>query len=261
MKRRVLALVALTTALAGVTSPAVGGRQDVAIVRVGNLVLRANGAVIPQVLPQRRYAPVHFQGYGSIRAVNGAVPPAATRAVVNFDRDGRLNVRGLPVCPPSRVRLLPPLPARHACRRAVVGTGRITATVALPGIGPVKVSSPLTIFNGPKQGKNATAILHAWTKFPVPEIYAPVVTLERRRQGVRASVDIPEIAGGFGSITRIQVNIGRRWRFRGGKLSYAAARCSRGVLTTNGRFDFDDGTVIYGSLFTPCRVRSARRVR
>lgn len=265
MRKRWNVTGALTAALAvaiAVAAPAFGGREDVAIVRVNGLELRANGAVVPQGLPLRRYAPVRFAGYGNVRALNGGIPPAAKRVVVNFDRDGRPAANGLPACPPSRVAALPPLLARQACRGAIVGTGTLQGIIALPGLGPVKVTSPLTIFNGPRRGRNLTAVLHAWTKLPVPEIYAPVATLERRAGGgVRVSLDVPEIAGGLGSITRLAVKIGRRWRFRGRRPSYTSARCSRGVLITRGRFGFADGTVISGDIFTPCHVKRARRRR
>jgi len=241
-------------------SPALGGRQDVAIVKVGNLVLRANGGITPQALPRRRYAPIRFQGYGTIKSRDGSLPPEVTRTVINFDRDGRLNVRGLPVCPLARVKSLSPPLARRACKGAIVGSGKVEATLNVPILGSVQVTSPLTIFNGPRQGRNPTAILHAWTTLPVPEVYAPIVTLERRRQGVRASVDIPDLAGD-GVITGIRVKIGRRWRFRGKKPSYTSARCSRGILTTGGRFEFNDGKVISGTLYTPCQARPIRRGR
>lgn len=255
------AIAAAVITAAVIAAPAaLGGRQDVAIVKIGNLVLRANGGITPQALPRRRYAPIRFQGYGTIRSRDGSLPPEATKAAVNFDRDGRLNVNGLPSCPPARVEALPPPLARRACKGAIVGSGKVEATLQVPILGPVQVTSPLTIFNGPRQGRNPTAILHAWTTLPVPEVYAPIVTLERRPQGVQARVDLPDLAGD-GVITGIRVKVGRRWRFRGKRPSYASARCSRGILTTGGRFEFDDGKVISGTLYTPCQVRRARRGR
>ena len=77
---------------------------DAATVEVGPLVLHADGGFEPRQLPRRAYAPIDFQGYFDISAKGGGVPAEIEQAIVDFDRDGRLNVRGLPTCPVERIR-------------------------------------------------------------------------------------------------------------------------------------------------------------
>jgi hypothetical protein len=44
------------------------------------------------------------------------------------------------------------------------------------------------------------------------------------------------------------------YRADGRKRSYVSARCSDYILQTKGFFSFADGTVVYGSVFKPCRM-------
>jgi hypothetical protein len=227
-----------------------------AYVRVGNLVLRADGGFAPRDLPKKRYAPIRFQGHGEIETTDGSVPPALRHVKVEFDRDGRLTTGGLPVCPPSRIEATTSQQARQRCRGAIVGTGHVGAIVSLVDA-RLKIRSPLTLFNGPREGRNRTVIAHAQATVPVFESYVVVVPIERRRGtfGYRSSFDIPKIAAGLGSLTHIDVKVGRRYSFRGTKRSYVSARCSDGILQTQGYFGFADGTVVYGSVFKICRSR------
>jgi len=234
----------------------VGATANAAYIRIGNLVLRADGGFEPRVLPKRRYAPIRFQGYGDIRTTDHSVPPALRHVKIEFDRDGRLSTGGLPVCRPSRLEATTTKRARERCRQAIVGTGHLRGIVTL-GDARLKIESPLTLFNGPREGRKWTVIAHAQTTVPTFESYVVVVPVERRRgtYGYRSSFDVPRIAGGLGALTHIDAKIGRRYRFRGTKRSYVSARCSDGILQTQGYLSFADGTVVYGSLFRGCTAR------
>jgi len=252
MQKRLLAMGLLLTACAVL----VAGTAGAATVRVGTLVLHADGGFQPTLLPRRSYAPIRFQGHGEIKTTDGSVPPALRHVKVEFDRDGRLTTAGLPVCAPSRIEATTAKQARNRCAGAIVGRGHVGAILSF-GASRIKVRSPLTLFNGPRQDGNITVIAHAQTTVPVFQSYVVVVPIERRRgiYGYRSSFDIPEIAGGAGALTNIDAKIGRRYSFRGARRSYVSARCSDYILQTQGYFSFDDGNVIYGSVFKPCRMR------
>lgn len=227
-----------------------------ALVRVNGLVLRADGGFQPSSLPRHQFVPIHFEGYADIAATDGGTPPALEQAVVDFDRDGRLTPGGLPVCPPERVAEASTAEARQVCAGAIVGSGRIEASIGLAS-GPVAVRSPLTIFNGPPLGGQPTVVLHAQTTMPSTQTYAIVVPIERRRgrYRYRATVDLPPIAAGLGAITHIAVRVGRRFSVNGQRHSYVSAHCSSGILKTHGRFTFADGTIIDGNVETACTPR------
>ncbi len=185
------------------------------------------------------------------------MPVALQQAVLEFDRDGRLSTRGLPTCSVSQIEEATPQEARKVCKDSIVGTGHVAASIALPGQAPVLATSLLTLFNGPPQNGNPTVILHARTTVPAPQTFAMVVPIERRSGAFsyRATINVPPIADGYGALTHIDAKIGRLYSVGGRRLSYASARCSSGILQTQGRFSFADGTVMSGSVSEPCSVR------
>jgi hypothetical protein len=248
--------IAVLLALAAVLAVALPGGAGADRVRWGKLVLIANGGFEPRQLPKRAYAPIRFEGQADIKMVDGSVPPAVRRIRLDFDRDGKLTTAGLATCSPESIAAATPEQARRTCAAALVGTGSVEATIALPGRAPVDVGSPLSLFNGPRLDGNATAIAHARTTFPVTETYVVVIPIEQRRgtYRYRATFDIPEIAGGAGAITHVDARVGRRYRAGGEERSYASARCSDGILQTRGLASFADGLVISGNLFKPCRA-------
>jgi hypothetical protein len=252
MQKRVLAIMGLLA----VGAILLAGSAGAATVRVGTLVLHADGGFEPQLLPKRTFAPIHFQGYGRIKTTDGSLPPALQHVKVEFDHDGRVTTAGLSVCRPSEVEAATPQEARRRCKDAIVGEGHIGAAVDLLGFARIGLRSQLTLFNGPRRDGNPTVILHAQAPFPVSETYVVVVEIERRKgtYGYRTEFDVPPIAGGLGSLTDIDAKIGRLYRVHGATRSFVAARCSDSILQTQGYFSFADGNVISGSVFKVCRA-------
>lgn len=242
--------------LALIAATAIVGTATGALVEVDNIVLRADGGFQPQTLPRRSYAPIEFEGRVDIAAKGGGRPSPLKQALVDFDRDGRLSVAGLPACAPESIAQVGTAEARGICRGALVGKGRVEALVALPS-GTVKAASALTIFNGPRLGSLPTAVLHARFTVPATETYAILVPIEQRRGDFRyrARLDLPPLAGGLGALTHVDVEIGRRYRAGGRNRSYTSARCSDNILQTHGRFSFEDGTVIDGLVEKYCHSK------
>lgn len=242
----------------------IGGAEG-AMVRVGRIVIRADGGFTPRKLPRRAYAPINFRGHADISSTDAGPVPALQQARLEFDRDGRLSTRGLPTCAPSRLANTNTDEARRRCGEAIVGTGHIDAVITIPGRSPVPVSSPLSIFNGPPSGGHPTAVAHAHIDSPFPETYVVVIPIEplQGSYSYRATLDVPEISGGYGAITHIDAKIGRRYQARGSTHSYTSARCRDGIFETRGAFLFEDGTLIEGSVAKPCTAlpqpRRARR--
>ncbi len=246
-----LAVAALATAAVLLTGPASG-----ALVEVNGLVLRADGGFHPQLLPRRQFAPIDFEGHVDVSAKGGGRPSPLRQALIDFDRDGRLDVAGLPTCAPESIANASVEEARRICRGSIVGDGHVEALVSLSS-GTVPTSSLLTIFNGPPLNGRPTAILHAQFTVPATQTYAIVVPIERRRGEFRyrARIELPPLAGGLGALTHLDVKIGRRYRAGGRPHSYVSARCSDNILRTHGRFSFEDGTIIDGQVEKYCRQK------
>jgi hypothetical protein len=246
----------LTAALLACAFPLASVGAQAALVQVNGLVLRADGGFTPRKLPQRAFAPIDFQGFAKVTAMSGGVPPPLERVLLDFDRDGRLTTAGLPTCAPSQIETASPSEARSRCPGAIVGTGSVKALIAREGQAPLPATSALTLFNGPRQGGNPSVVFHAQTTVPALQTFAVLVPIVRRSgaYSYRATLELPPIADGKGSLVYVKVKVGKRFRSAGAERSYVSARCSDSVLETLGRFDFADGTVIYGPVMKPCTV-------
>jgi hypothetical protein len=246
-QRRLRRALPLLLSIVGAAAVFAAGAGAAASVETTEIRLQVNAAFQPRDLPVHSFAPVEFEGTLEVARPGGGVPPALEKIVLDFDRDGRLDVAGLPTCAPERVAAASVEEARAICKGAIVGTGKIEALVALPS-GPVPTSSPLTLFNGPRQEGHPTVVVHARTTVPATQTYAFVVPIEKRRGEFRyrATVEIPPLAGGLGAVTKIAVKIGRRYTAGGIKRSYVSARCSDHILRSHGAFTFAGGLVIEG---------------
>ena len=155
----------LALAIALLASASAAGEG--ALVEVNDIVLRADGGFEPHTLPRRQFAPIDFQGHVDISARRGAPLSPLQQALIDFDRDGRLSVAGLPTCAPETIAQLGTEGARRACRGAIVGTGHVAAAISLLGAA-VQTRAPLTIFNGPRLATGPSVVLHARTLDPPP---------------------------------------------------------------------------------------------
>lgn len=259
MSRTWLSRVALAVCGLAVLLVASGASGRGALVEVDNLVLSADGAFEPRALPRSKFKAIEFEGHAAIASKDGSRPVALRQAIVDFDADGRLSVSGLPSCAPAQIENATTEEARQTCKGAIVGQGRIEAVIALSN-GLIEVGSPLTIFNGPRQEGNPTAVLHAHITSPGTQTFAILVPIERIRGEFRsrARLDLPLIAAGLGSLSLVEVELGRRYKFQGRQRSYVSARCGDGILRTRGYFRFEDGTVIAGSVGKFCRALPQR---
>lgn len=230
-----------------------------ALLKIGGLVLRADGGFTPRHLPRRSFAPISFTGFLDIRATDGGIPPPLRQVVIEFDRDGRLSTAGLPTCDPSQLQDATATEARETCGRAIVGSGHFEALIERQGGPPYDAKAPVTLFNGPPEGGHPTVIIQTQTTVPATQSLVITVPIERRpgRYRYRATIDVPPIDFGKGSLVHLDVRIGRRYRFGGRERSYVSARCSDNVLSTRGRFTFGgpEETVIEGSVEKGCTFR------
>lgn len=240
--------------LVGLALVLVGAAAKANLVEVDDLVLHADGGFEPRSLPRRGFAPIDFQGHFDIRSKSGVRPSALQQLILSFDRDGRLDAAGLPTCGAETVANLGVAEARARCRGAIVGTGHIAAMITEGGQ-TFRARSPLTLFNAPPIEGNPAVVLHARTTTPAVQVFAIPIPIERRAGPFRyrATVEVPPILAGDGSITHVDVKVGRRFRAGGRARSFVSARCSDSVLETRGSFTFANGIVIEGGVEKYCR--------
>jgi hypothetical protein len=239
-------------------------------VRAGDLVLDAEGGFAPKALPKYENAPIVTHGGGTLSTTTGELPPILDRFVLEFDKHGALDTTGLPFCTKAKLVATDVAAARRACKDAIVGEGFGSAVVKFPEQGPIKVGSPITLFNGPKKGGDDTIIAHAHLDYPGPTTFIVPIVIEKIHKGVygyRINVKIPKIAGGYGHPISGSAKVGKKWTFKGQKHSYINARCETGHFQVRGEFTFKEGPeetptaasevgeILKANFLLPCEVR------
>jgi len=253
-KRRVLGVVAIVAVLAliaAATAPAIR-------IQAGNLVVTGDGGFAPTALPRDVNAPITVFGHGKIGTVDGTLPPILKTIEFEFDKHGSVETTGLAVCTAAKLQATTVPQARKLCPGAIVGKGRGNAVVVFPEQRPIPVSSPITIFNGPRVGGDPTVFAHAYTTVPVATTFVipiRIETIHNGRYGYRVKAVIPKLAGGSGIPISGSLRVGRKWTYKGKKHSFINARCADGRLQAQGKFGFDDETVLQGVFINPCQVR------
>lgn len=225
--------------------------------RAGNLIAQGDGGFAPRALPKDHDAPIKLFGHGRLSTVDGTRPSPLRRAVIELDKHGHAETRGLEKCPKKKLLGTTTKQARAACPGAIVGTGYGTALIEFPEQQPVKASSALTIFNAPEKHGNPTGIGHAYLTYPVPTTYlveAELETVHHGRYGYRVEVKFPKIANDYGSPISGRLKIDKKWIFKGMRLSVANARCADGRLQARIELEFKDGTFLEGSAFKRCKI-------
>jgi hypothetical protein len=236
----------------------VSGAAQAIVLRAGKLVITADGGFSPTTLPKRENAPIKLHGFAKFETTDGSRPSPLKKLVIEFDKHGAVETRGLPKCTVQKLIATTTARARKQCPDAIVGTGFGTAVVELPEQRPIEASSALTLFNGPEKHGNPTVIGHAHLDYPAPTTYTVPIEIEKihkGRYGFRTVANFPKIANDYGSPTYGRLRIGREWTYKGKRLSFANAHCADGRLQAKGSVTFKDGSFAQGTFFRPCKVR------
>ena len=224
--------------------------------QIGNIVVTTDGGFSPTTLPKHKFAPITVHGHGKISTADGNLPPVLKRITFLFDKHGSVVTKGLPVCTKSRLVATTTKQARALCPGAIVGTGVGKAIVAFPESTPIPASSPITIFNGPPKHGNPTVLAHAHLTVPVPTTFVVPIEIQKvhdGRYGYKTVAEIPKIANGAGIPIYGSIAIGRKWTYKGKKMSYINASCPDGHLQAKGEFTFKDGTFLQGTFLKACK--------
>ncbi|HYH54085.1 MAG TPA: hypothetical protein VD761_08135 [Solirubrobacterales bacterium] len=240
----------LTTALAALIAVSVAGIATGAkpvTVEAGNLIFTFDGEFTPSKLPKNKFAPISLTASGKIATKDGTHPPALKEAIVETDKNGTIDVKGLPVCKAGQLQSRDTKAAEKACNKAKIGQGQTTVEVQFPEQKPIDVNSKLLVINGGFSGGTTTLYIHAY--FSAPVTGAIVTTLKikkvnKGRYGLLTKATIPKIAGGSGSVKSFNLAITKR-----GVLS---AKCADGKLQANATAIFADGTKASAPIVRTC---------
>lgn len=204
-----------------------------------------DGRVSPRKLPKNDYMPVMASIFGKI-ANDNAHPPALREAVVDIDKDVKLNVRGYPICRMRELTGRSTKAALKACRDSMVGEGDADFKIAFPEQdgtmhpGPLLVfkddlmpPNRLVVFNGGEKGDKVTLLIHTFLTMPAPAAIVGTVTITRRGSGLHAVAKLSAVADGQGSLLGVNFKLGKTYEYKGKKIGYFEAKCPDGVFKVN----------------------------
>jgi hypothetical protein len=259
MRKKLLAALALSAALAlGVAAIASATSTTI---RAGNLVVTFGGTVSPKAMPKTKYTPVTTNIFGKIKTSDGTHPSAFREAIVDIDKDVKVGTKGFPVCKSGQLQAQDTKAAKKVCGSAILGEGFADAEIAFPEQAPIKVHSPLLVFNGGQAGGKTKLLIHTFITIPVPAAIVTTVTIQKKGSGIHSIAKIPVIVGGSGSAIDFSFKLGKKYTYKGKKMSFSEARCPDGVFKVNATALFKNearepgaaaATTAKGKVAVPC---------
>jgi hypothetical protein len=224
---------------------------------IGNTVVSSTATMMPRELPAKGGAPITLSSITRIKTKDGSPPGILGKLDFMIDKHGYIEAKGVPVCTPAKLEGTTVSEARKRCGGALVGTGLVKAEVNLPGQPTQKVSSPVSIFNGPQLKGRPSMIAHAYETVPEKKTLLVPIAIEKinkGRYGFRVQVEIPPLAGGYGAPTLAEATVGRTFTRGGKKVGYLNAYCSGGSLGIQGKLTFTNGDYFPATLTSPCHL-------
>jgi hypothetical protein len=226
-------------------------------VKFGNLQLTVNGGVSPKALPKKKLAPIALNVSGKIATADGTHPPALTSVVVDTDKNGTIDARGVPSCRGPQLEAQTTAKAEAICRKAIVGSGTTDVELEFPESRPLSLHSKLLAFNGGVKGGTTTIFIHAYLTSPVVAAVVTTVKIKKQRKGpygIRSIATIPRIAGGYGSVTDFSLNFAKKlFAYKGRKHGYLLAKCANGRFLAQAEAIFASGDKVGpAKIVRPC---------
>lgn len=258
MSRRLLVAFLSTCVLGGVVAAVAGAELSAS----GNLFVTFDGGILPNALPRHRDAPITVEIAGKVRTLSGEIPPNLHRIVIELNRNGRLDTRGLPVCRRAEIETVDTAEARRRCGDALVGTGAYVARVTFPEQPSASSPGRILAFNSVVGGKPAiVAQVHASKPAPITRTLVFRLRHGDGAYGTVLDAVLPSSFYRFGYLKRIALRLHRTYTYRGRTRSYLSASCPApsGLREASFKFahaamTFADGRLLQSTLTRTCRV-------
>ncbi len=241
-----MALLGLIAAsVAGIASAAGGGPVTA---EAGNIKFTFDGGFSPSKLPKKKMAPIVLSASGKIQTKDGSHPPALKEVQVESDKNGTIDVKGVPACKSGQLQSRDTKAAEKVCKSAIIGTGTTSVEIQFPEQNPIPVNSKLLVFNGGTSGGKTTLFIHAYITVPTPAAIVTTVKIKKihkGRYGLLSVASVPKIAGGSGSVKSFSLTIGN-------KKKVLFAKCPDGKLQAHATSKFADGTTVSAGIVRTC---------
>jgi len=226
------------------------------------------GTITPKKLPKKgKGAPVSlFVDVASTNAANAfQIPNATTLAKVDFDKDLKIQQKGLPTCDPTQfTSATTTAQAKSACSDSQLGGG--SAKIEVPtatGAPPINIAAVVTAFNG----AHKTIILFSYNTLSGAQTLIGQIGKADPGSppsgagpfyGITLTVPVPPLAGGSAVITEFNTKVKKIYHYRGHKVSLESSKCGPDKkLHSQARFTDNQGQVAVGTFTQKCKQKSS----
>lgn len=233
------------------------------LVQDGNIRIAVSGEIIPRALPRTSLAPVKVLMGASISTTDKSTPPELNRIVLDINRHGVLQTKGLPTCSLQRLESVSAQTAQRSCSGALVGHGNVSTRIVLPGQGPFATRGGLLAFNGAYHGHPAI-FAQVSNGQPLPFTYVIRFLIEHAHGAFGTALigTVPPIASHYGYIAGINLALQRTYNAGGSRHSVLSADCPApkgfgGAVFSFAKasFAFADGRTLSTILRRQCEAR------
>jgi hypothetical protein len=145
--------------------------------------------------------------------------------------------------------------AETDCRRSIVGRAEAKIMLAYPENKPITVPGRgIVYFAGDRPGGSELLVA---IPFGMPmsanlDLIVPIRSVSEGRIGSEATVNVPEIASGYGLLRSLRLELGRVYSRDGERVDYVDAECRRGKLRAALSVELGDGTEARGESIRAC---------
>ena len=258
-KHPIAAVVVAALALAALASLAMAAGKDQPVkVLAGNLELTFDGGFTPKTLSKTTPTPISALFEGKVKTLDGTHPPALKEVVIEADKNTGIDVKGYPACTSAKLQSQDSSHARAICGDSILGKGVTNVEIQFPEQAPIPVNSPLTLFNGGEQGGVITLFVHAYITVPTPAAIVTTVKVSKIRNGrygLKSVASVPKIAGGSGSVLSFNLKVGKKFTYKGKRVSFLTAKCPDGKIQVHGTAVFSDGTRASAEVIRTCNSK------
>jgi hypothetical protein len=210
----------------------------------GENIQSITGSVSPKKLPKKG-APKAVKLSVDVSTTNPAnpfsVPSPTTVAKVDFDKDLKIQNKGLPTCDTSSFGAATTIQdVKDECGPAIIGSGSATVQVPL-GAGQPPTIVPAEVIAANVKGKQI--LLHTQNSLSGGQpLIGKIGKGPGGKYGTTLTVNVPPLAGGSAVLTQFKAAIKKTYSLHGKKLSYVSANCKDKKIHFQARFTYQDGT-------------------
>jgi len=232
-------------------------------VQKGPIRVAVSGGLAPTRLPRQGSAPISVTIGGHISSTDPDSPPQLRKVSFAFNRAGRIDTQGLPVCHLTDIDPSSTRQALEACRRSLIGEGQFAANVRLPEQSPFPSAGKVMAFNGVLDG-NPVIFAHIYGTKPVPTSVVLPLRIRHAKGtfATRLEASLASLTGDWGFVETITLRLGRKFSSHGKRHSFLSAGCPApkgfpGALfpLAQASFSFVGGRTLTATLTRNCTVR------